>query len=129
MEGFRNGIVDISVDENTSSTSRSGTVTIAAGSFSEEIQISQQGALGLFSNEKDIQVIMYPNPTNGTFTIHSKNQIVQSVNIYNLMGQDVLQLNGLNTHEITVNDRIAQGVYSVEIRTSESVSILKLVVR
>jgi photosystem II stability/assembly factor-like uncharacterized protein len=129
MAGFRNGVVDIFVDENVSAETRSGTVTVSAGTFSEVITINQLGTLSLPSLENKPVLLMYPNPSNGEFAVVSENQMIKAIKVFNSMGQEVYFFDGYNSQKVILDGLNCIGVYTVEIITLESVSTLKMVIR
>ncbi len=67
-----------------------------------------------FTNNKPFTI--YPNPTNGIFTISfDKNIWKGEINIYNIMGGNVYS-GILNGKQITMNCKLASGIYFVQIK-------------
>ena len=67
------------------------------------------------------EVLIYPNPTNGNFTLSylSNETSVTTIKLYNLVGQVVLtksvaQVNGLNTVDFDISS-FSQGIYMLEL--------------
>jgi hypothetical protein len=71
------------------------------------------------------KVSVYPNPTSGVLNV----QIDGSFNatIYNYQGQVVMR-NTVNNGQIDMSG-LASGVYFVEIRTNDNVSVEKVIVK
>ncbi|MBV1924685.1 MAG: T9SS type A sorting domain-containing protein [Flavobacteriaceae bacterium] len=78
--------------------------------------------LGLNDYQQN-EFVMYPNPSSNVLNIESRvSQTLQSISIYNVLGQEVkfIEFKNLNTKkQISVAD-IQTGMYLIEIRTSES---------
>lgn len=74
------------------------------------------GSNGIFENESHGTVLeqVYPNPTNGKFTVIFKQNSHEKTNliIYNLLGQEVLKRNFTST-QVTLNlpQSSPQGIY------------------
>ena len=67
---------------------------------------------------------LYPNPTHGDFTIELRQ--TSQINVFNLMGQNVLNLNDVNGMQHLHLD--ATGVYFVRISNANGVEVKKVVV-
>ncbi len=70
------------------------------------------------------EILVYPNPSNGIFQIQSK-ELVQSVEIYNQIGQKILVK---NTSEINITNQ-PQGIYFVKINMENGLTFTKKVVK
>ena len=78
------------------------------------------------SNEHDINVDIYPNPTKGMVYILSEN--IQRVSVFNMFGQMVLDTE-INSNEATINmSTFSAGVYMVRIATAEGITTKNVVV-
>ncbi len=78
----------------------------------------------------DLNIIVYPNPNNGKFTIGSKDAI-QSVAVYNLMGErmfSVDQAKGQTTTEINLAE-YGKGIYLISMRDGNNIVNRKVVVQ
>lgn len=74
--------------------------------------VSYGAALGLSSFETS-NVKMYPNPTSSVFTIEA-NEVVESVSLYNVLGQEVLTKNP-NSNSVSIDiANLQTGVYVVK---------------
>jgi len=61
---------------------------------------------------------VYPNPTNGFFTVNSSTQL-ESVNVYNLSGQ-LIVCEKVGTTEANINtESWSNGIYLIDIQTEE----------
>jgi hypothetical protein len=71
---------------------------------------------------------VYPNPTSGNFTITSSQEI-ETIRVYNLMGELVLSNEQVNTTNLQFNaGALAKGVYSVEVKTASGNAVSRLIV-
>jgi hypothetical protein len=77
-----------------------------------------------------MRVAIYPNPTEGSFTIEGKNMGESQVRLINNLGQEI-NINPIYKKESVIINSInlASGVYSVIISKKEGVVTKKLVVR
>jgi endonuclease I/chitodextrinase len=67
-------------------------------------------------------IAIYPNPSNGTFTINNSNTIY-TIEIYSILGQKIFSKQNTTQSEITIPN-IAKGTYLVRV-TIDSDSVLK----
>jgi hypothetical protein len=77
------------------------------------------------SNEdfNSTQFSIYPNPTTNLLHIEGKGEIIQNVEIFNLSGKRVLQINANDIKTIAVG-HLDNGLYLLKIQT-ESGSVVK----
>ena len=69
---------------------------------------------------------LYPNPSKGSFTLALEEE--SNVNIYNVLGQNVMSLNKVaGVQQISLNDA-PKGLYFVQIQSGNNVEIKKLVI-
>ena len=71
-------------------------------------------------------IAVFPNPTNSQFTVNSLQSAVNTIEVYNSLGQIVLKQT-VNSKQETVNLRATSGVYSVKIYSGE-ISVVKKIV-
>ena len=71
---------------------------------------------------------VYPNPTNGIFSIDLEVISVYDVNVYNVLGQTVLtkSINAMHT-KIDLSD-FNKGIYTVELKDGDAIYTEKVVV-
>jgi hypothetical protein len=85
-------------------------------------------ALSVFSDELNPQLIIYPNPTNGEFSIDlGENYSSVNITIYNLNGQEVQKTSFKNTHILNLKFEEPSGVYFLNIETAKSTTVIRLV--
>jgi len=74
------------------------------------------------------EVKLFPNPTAGQFMI-TADQIIDSVRIYNLLGEVVLLKDQVNATQMQIESGLfAKGLYNVEVKTAEGSSVSRLIV-
>ena len=69
-------------------------------------------AVETVGNSVDLDV--YPNPTTGSFTIHSGNALVEAVRIKDVTGREVYALENVNATTVKLDRVLSPGVYFVE---------------
>lgn len=109
------------------------TTALGNGSFVDEnnptaleIQaiIDQVNSTLSITDSDSLEFELYPNPTKNQFTVQFENGIELNVNIYNNLGQLVL-----NSKETTINtSKLAAGLYIVEIKTAKGNGSKKLII-
>jgi len=77
------------------------------------------------SNDNQLEVVLYPNPTKDIVKIFSNN--IQRVTVYNMFGQMVLD-NQVNGNETTIRmNGLSAGVYMVKVTTAEGIATRNVV--
>ncbi len=98
---------------------------------SSEQFVCQTSSVGIFSEMKTPEKLLsiYPNPANAIITIDSKFQTPYEIEIYNSMGQLVLQKNmqGLSNETISL-EGLSTGCYLIKASNGQEVISEKLVV-
>lgn len=97
---------------------KSGYITVLLGVEVEELNVS------------DFDFQIYPNPNDGTFTIELRSsdfQLPTSIKIYNVLGEIVYQTT-LNRKPETINLKQPNGIYNVQVVTSNSLLNKKVVI-
>ena len=92
-----------------------------------QIVVVVNGCAGI--DEKEIsKVSIYPNPSEGVFTVDAGKSMIESILIYDKSGKLVRDIKGSNKTNIAVNfTNMADGVYNLKITTtnsSESIPII-----
>jgi hypothetical protein len=68
------------------------------------------------NNQEKIRSKLYPNPSNGNFTIEYSNNDKKSINLYNSIGNLILSKN-TNTTKLVINESLASGIYILKTTT------------
>jgi len=64
-------------------------------------------------------IVVYPNPSQGNFTVKSQSTPIQSLSVYSLTGEAVLVFSNINHQQIEFNlKNYPKGVYTVEVLTN-----------
>ncbi len=78
--------------------------------------------------DKENTINVYPNPSKGNFQISSAKKQILSSDIYNLLGEKIVQFEINNsTSEIDLSDK-PNGIYFIKIKTEEGVVSKKIIV-
>ena len=80
--------------------------------------------------DSDLDLFIYPNPSNGIFELSINNNYIKHIHVYNNLGQSVV--NKINLNEKTTNYKLNlnhqhAGLYFVAIETSEAKKIFKII--
>ena len=100
------------------------TATLSAATVVRTFTLTVLG-LGVDENIK-INTVIFPNPATNQITIKGEFDANESVSVFNLLGQKVLDYN-INSNEETINiSKLATGVYTIYFNTSkESYKFIK----
>lgn len=90
---------------------------------SYKIVATAHGATSAKTIELDNKISIYPNPSNGNFTISSNDYKIGKVEIFNAQGQ-LMNSNNVNSNSITISD-FKSGLYPVRITTTDGDQISK----
>jgi PKD repeat protein len=95
--------------------------------------LSPDGILGVDDedNLNDL-VSLYPNPNQGSFSLETQNLRVESIEIYNSIGQIVYQKNVPNTFISNFDIQLKQpsnGMYLVKIQTQKGIITQKIIIQ
>lgn len=72
-------------------------------------------------------IVVYPNPSNGIFTVASKGSIIQEVVLYSVNGE-LIWRNANNSQEITIDlSEYARGTYLLQASTNQEATIFRLI--
>jgi len=86
--------------------------------------------LGNNDNQLIENIAIYPNPTSNFITISTNENTISSIEIYNILGKEILKLNTTNSNQIEVNlSDLSSGIYLINIIDSSGKSTLKKVVK
>ena len=73
-------------------------------------------------------IFVYPNPSNGMFTVSSRNELITNIILYNALGEIVYEsiLSGTKIH-VSLPD-VPQGIYHLEIITEKEILNIKIII-
>lgn len=83
-------------------------------------------------NHNDLSSIsVFPNPSSGSVEVYMKDKRIDELKIYNRLGQLVMEqeLNSRKNESVQLNHFLNPGVYFIELRSGDQVSISKFVVQ
>jgi YVTN family beta-propeller protein len=114
---------------STASNTVTATIPVSAGPVafgnfisSFTVGIAQQSIVSA-------NIAVYPNPNNGKFQVLSPKSQIQSVEVYNMIGEEVFTTTNnklQTTNEINISSFPA-GMYVVEVKTEKGVEVKKFV--
>ncbi|MFK5981971.1 MAG: spondin domain-containing protein [Flavobacteriaceae bacterium] len=86
--------------------------------------------LGNNDNQLPESIAIYPNPTSNFITISTKENSFSAIEIYNILGKEVLKVNTSNINQIEINlSDLSSGIYLIKIIDSKGTSTLKKLVK
>jgi PKD repeat protein len=78
--------------------------------------------------ETNNHVVIYPNPSNGTFTIEASNYTDNTVlTIYNSIGQ-LVYTTKLSQQIETISTKLAPGIYSVRLQNAQGTGVQRIII-
>jgi len=91
--------------------------------------VEVSSTMDIVSNESTSNLTIFPNPSNGKFTI-SGLETNSIVSIYNLQGQLINVFNTTIESEIKINhgNTLEKGIYLISIKNDSETAVLKYVV-
>lgn len=97
------------------------------GWFVDNIILLRGESLSI-TDKNDIELQIFPNPSNGTFQI-SNNAGIEKYSVYNTQGQLVISNPNVNKREITISlENQANGLYFISLTNSEGDTTVKKLV-
>ena len=121
---------DATPDSAAITLSSSGPIPVA-GSYLYVDNLAFAGSVaGIKSNTTiDNTVAIYPNPTNDYLIITSKLKDIQTIKVYNSLGEPVYVGNKTAAQVVQVNTNTwAKGLYNIIIESADKIEIKKLIV-
>lgn len=127
---------------NFSSTARKGCMTFAGNNsfylttgVSTTTRFNETWKLGLNVGQQELKkenlISVFPNPTNGIFTIQSKTEEIKTVSLFDVLGHQIFE--SKNQKGLTINvheQQIPKGIYVLECYTQKGKKInQKLVIQ
>lgn len=76
---------------------------------------------------KDISINAYPNPTQSTWNINVQNVSISSIEVYDILGKNVLIIKGGENQISIPASNLKSGVYLAKVNTADSSKTLKLI--
>ena len=103
--------------------------TTIKGSKSNSSDRTTDNLTSVADHSFDNTLIVYPNPSSGTVTVQSSKSKIQSLNVYNVLGEMVYQVMVSNVQktEITIPG-IANGMYQMRIVTDKGTTNRKILI-
>jgi len=77
---------------------------------------------------ENIRYIVFPNPTNGEFTIECE-RTIDNIEIVNIAGQTVYTLNQIKSNSLVVNAELASGIYFLKIQSGSDVQVQRIAIK
>ncbi len=96
------------------------------------LTVLDNGATGIGQVRLDQSFTVFPNPANTKLTIDSKGFAgkVDALQLYNLQGQKISTLTGINSQSVTVPvNSLSNGIYYLHIVTDQGVATKKIIVQ
>ncbi len=100
---------------------------IRAGGFTLNV-ITGITAIGVLQSSNNERVLIYPNPSNGTFTVSGSE--IDAIEVFNLLGEIVYSSNGSGktTNEINIQGT-AKGVYFMKTISGSKTETQKIIIQ
>jgi hypothetical protein len=80
------------------------------------------------SENETAAFMVYPNPTNGAFVI-SAGAGIESMVVYDSVGQMVERMVGLNATQINVDEHLSPGLYVIEVLSKGRKTTQRIVIQ
>ena len=117
--------------QNVVQSSRQAVVTVSvAGITPVNVTVSQDGVVGI-SEIQEGNLIIYPNPNNGIFSISTRDRSIATltVTITDMQGKEVKTIvcKGKDIYPVDLSGQ-AKGSYLLRVTTGESTFVRKIVV-
>jgi len=107
-------------------------MTIALNSSRSNVYRVGQNPTSVINTNEDATVLVYPNPSNGFFTIDLKNNVSGTaiIKVFNMIGEEVTRFTCSGCSNKTTMDlsKQAQGVYYLQISTARQTMTKKIVI-
>ena len=129
--GTGNGTVVATYSKNTSQSPRQAIISVSvAGLNPVNVTVSQEGMVGI-SEIQQRNLILYPNPNDGKFTISTRDHSItaMTVRITDIQGKEIktIECNGKERYSFDLSGQ-AKGNYLVRITTGETSFVRKVIV-
>ncbi len=105
--------------EGTAAMKVCGVNECGEGSWSADFAVEVVNCVGIGENDNDASLSIYPNPSNGKFTIELSANDVVSINLMNALGESVYRIENIevkgNFTKTIESGKLAEGVYYLKI--------------
>ncbi len=96
--------------------------------FIDDVSVVDCTGVGISEVNDDAEVSVYPNPASNKITIESTKYKVQSIKMYDVLGEEVNSLKPTGNSKIEIDvSNLTQGVYFVTIQTEKGIVRKKVV--
>lgn len=105
-----------------------GNLWIGNLSFGVDVYNKNGTSIGINEPTAAVNMLVYPNPSNGNFTIQLKDADKADIHVYNMEGrlvQQVISAPALTSMDLSANPA---GVYFVKVQTAAGVSTIKMLI-
>jgi hypothetical protein len=127
--GNGNASVSVSIDANTTNNPRILNAEIVAGHLSKTVDLVQEGLTGMNELSQAFIVNVYPNPSNGVFTIANQLNNEATVEVFNLTGVkvDCFKM-AANANRTMDYNTLPSGIYMLHILTPDAQQNMRLLI-
>ena len=88
------------------------------------------GPLNVKNHTSDVNISLFPNPTNGIITIHNASSNLQEIKVVNIIGETVMELKNLHSSDITLDlSKLIRGTYYIRFISANSVTTKMVVLQ
>ena len=95
--------------------------------LADSINHEAYATIETFTGQTNPSLYLYPNPSNGQFSIRSE-EIMTQIQLINLNGQIVYENNEVNTKEFALNLSLAPGLYTIKTHINKEVQHQKIII-
>ena len=88
---------------------------------------NNETSLGISDLEKsNLSLTLYPNPTTNVLNIVTNDNVIDSIQVFNLQGQMLLAKTYANEHNITIDlSRYSNGIYLIHVNHQQNFKVVK----
>ncbi len=122
-------VMFITDQPNNTGASRSTTVVFRAGQLAVNLLVTQSSSTGINELNNKLKISVYPNPSNGTFTIQNEENSKLNFSILDIAGKEIGVPQTLKAkEEISFNTNLPVGVYLIQFKLNNNIFFKKIVV-
>ena len=90
------------------------------------ITLALTTSVGIDEKANNLNLIAYPNPTNGIINVEYSSKIPAQLNVINMLGENVFSQNTNNTKKTTIDlSNLNKGLYFLQMTTNSKTTSLK----